>query len=122
MATLPDPIKIDDITSGRIEPQAIHAELERLKSEINVLRSDMSAFLKALATVAEHQSQQSYYDGLVSKVNAMKSDISEFCAQYNRLLPIINLTQIKLGHEVEVSSSAPSGPKGGRTKSVTSVT
>ncbi|OBA21902.1 hypothetical protein METBIDRAFT_77445 [Metschnikowia bicuspidata var. bicuspidata NRRL YB-4993] len=114
MATLPEQIKIDDITSGRVDPQVIYAELEHLKSEINILRSDMSVFLKALATIPESQSQQVYYDNLLAKVLTIRLDIKGFCAQYNRLLPIINLTQIKLGHEVEVLSGLSNGTTNGK--------
>lgn len=121
MATLPDSIKIDDIASGRIDPHTIYTELERLKLEINVLRSDMLVFLKALATIPENQSQQAYYDNLVTTVQTIRGDIADFCAQYNRLLPIINLTQIKLGHDVEVLSGQLSG-KQTRTKSTGSNT
>lgn len=99
---LPDIIKIDDISSGRIDPNLIYQELERLKVEINILRNDMSLFLKALATIPDNQSQQEYYKIIVLRLRTVQNSIKEYCVEYNKLLPIINLSQIKLGHEVEI--------------------
>lgn len=99
---LPDQIKIDDISSGKIDPELIYQELERLKVEINILRNDMSLFLKALATIPENQSQQEYYKIITLRLRTVQNSIKEYCVQYNKLLPIINLSQIKLGHEVEI--------------------
>ncbi|CAL1217156.1 hypothetical protein FOB58_004809 [Candida parapsilosis] len=98
---LPDSIKIDDITSGRIDPQLIYNEIERLKAEINILRNDMSMFLQALATILEDNSPQEYYRTTMSRLETVQESIQEYCERYNKLLPIINLAQIKLGHEVE---------------------
>lgn len=102
---LPDNIKIDDIALGKIEPSVIYAELERLKVEINILRNDMSFFVQALATVPPHQSQHEYYKVVALRLQTVQASIKDYCAQYNRLLPIINLAQIKLGHEVEIAPS-----------------
>lgn len=99
---LPDVIKIDDIASGRIEPQLIYEELDRLKVEINILRNDMSLFIKALATIPENQSQQEYYKTAKARLKTVQASIEDYCTQYYKLLPIINLAQIKLGHEVEI--------------------
>ncbi|EMG47067.1 hypothetical protein SBY92_002128 [Candida maltosa Xu316] len=98
---LPNSIKIDDITSGKIDPQSIYDEIDRLKAEINILRNDMSLFLKALATIPSNQSQQEYYKVVVSRLKTVQVSINEYCEKYNKLLPIINLAQIKLGHDVE---------------------
>lgn len=102
MSELPATIKIDDITSGRIEPEVIYAELERLKVEINILRHDMSIFVKTLASIPEGQTQLAYYANVESKLRVVQKSITDYYAQYVRLLPIINLAQIKLGHEVEI--------------------
>lgn len=112
---LPDTIKIDDITSGKIDPQLIYDEIDRLKAEINILRNDMSLFLKALATIPSNQSQQEYYKLVVSRLKTVQISIKEYCEKYNKLLPIINLAQIKLGHEVEA-------PPQNKIKSETSTT
>lgn len=101
MATLPDSIKIDDIASGKIQPETIYAELDRLKVEVNVLRNDMSLLVQALGSIGDNQSQQEYYNTLTARLQTVKAAIKDYCAQYNRLLPIINLAQIKLGQEVE---------------------
>lgn len=106
MTTLPDLIKIDDIANGKVASEDIYAELHRLKMEVNILRNDMSLFIKALATIPDNQSQQEYHDNLVQKVHLVKKTIKEYCSQYNRLLPIINLTQIKLGQDVEILNGA----------------
>ncbi|KAI5958656.1 hypothetical protein KGF57_002501 [Candida theae] len=98
---LPESIKIDDITSGRIDPQLIYNEIERLKAEINILRHDMSQFLSALATIPESNSPLDYYRTTMTKLETVQQSIQEYCERYNKLLPIINLAQIKLGHEVE---------------------
>lgn len=99
---LPDVIKIDDIASGKIEPNLIYNELDRLKVEINILRNDMSLFIKALATIPENQNEQEYYKVAVLRLKTVQSSIKEYCVQYYKLLPIINLAQIRLGHEVEI--------------------
>ncbi|CAX42426.1 conserved hypothetical protein [Candida dubliniensis CD36] len=110
---LPDIIKIDEITSGKIDPQLIYDEIERLKAEINTLRNDMSLFLKALATIPTNQSQMEYYKLVVSRLKTVQNSIVDYCDKYNKLLPIINLAQIKLGHDVEgpppskIKSEAP---------------
>lgn len=101
-SNLPEVIRIDDISSEKIDPQLIYQELERLKVEINILRNDMSLFLKALATIPESRSQQEYYKIIVLRLHTVQASIKDYCVQYNRLLPIINLSQIKLGHEVEI--------------------
>ncbi|CAK9441285.1 uncharacterized protein LODBEIA_P51540 [Lodderomyces beijingensis] len=106
---LPNSIKIDDITSGRIDPKLIYEEIERLKAEINILRNDMSSFLKALATIPENGSQQEYYGTVILRLQTMQQSINEYCERYNKLLPIINLAQIKLGHEVEAPAPALKG-------------
>ena len=103
---LPDLIKIDDITSGRIDPNLIYEEIEMLKAEINVLRNDMSSFLKALATIPEDGSRNEYYQNVIQRLQTVQNDIAEYCERYNKLLPIINLAQIKLGHEVEAPPSS----------------
>lgn len=103
---LPDSIRIDDIASGRVEPDLIFAELERLKVEISILRNDMSLFVQALATIPTNQSQQDYYKTVVLRLQSIKKSIHEYCEEYHKLLPIINLAQIKLGHEVEVVPNA----------------
>lgn len=100
---LPEVIKIDDITSGKIDPTVIYQEIERLKYEINILRNDMSLFIKSLATIPEGFNQQEYYKNVARRLQVLQNTIKEYCVQYNRLLPIINLSQIKLGHEVEVT-------------------
>lgn len=107
---LPDLIKIDDITSGKIDPSLIFNELERLKVEINILRNDMSLLVKALATIPPDQSQQEYYRVVVLRLKSVQTSIKDYCAKYNKLLPIINLAQIKLGHEVEIIPQNPTGP------------
>lgn len=99
---LPEVLKIDDITSGKIEPDVIYGEIERLKLEINILRHDMSAFVKALADISEDSDQQEYYRTIAMRLKVVQESIKDYCTQYNKLLPIINLSQIKLGHEVEV--------------------
>lgn len=99
---LPQVLKIDDITSGKIDPQAIYKELDRLKVEVNILRNDMSLFLRALASASPSQSQQEYRKLLAQRLEAVNVSIQDYCRQYNRLLPVINLAQIRLGHEVEV--------------------
>ncbi|KGR13350.1 hypothetical protein MG9_03817 [Candida albicans P37037] len=110
---LPDILKIDEITSGKIDPQLIYDEIERLKAEINTLRNDMSLFLKALATIPPNQSQTEYYKLVVSRLKKVQDSIDDYCEKYNKLLPIINLAQIKLGHDVE-------GPPPSKIKSETS--
>ena len=90
----------------------IYDEIERLKAEINTLRNDMSLFLKALATIPPNQSQTEYYKLVVSRLKVQDS-IDDYCEKYNKLLPIINLAQIKLGHDVE-------GPPPSKIKSETS--
>ncbi|CAK7894429.1 hypothetical protein CAAN1_02S05864 [[Candida] anglica] len=105
MSGLPATIKIDDITSGRIDPNDIYKELERLKVEINVLRHDMTMFVRALATIPQGQSQSEYFNSIESRLKTVRAGISEYYEQYARLLPVINLAQIKLGHEVELVSS-----------------
>lgn len=102
MAELPEIIKIDDITSGKIEPSLIYDEIERLKVEINVLRNDMSSLVKSLATIPEGSSQGDYYRNVSEKLKVIQKSIKNYCNEYNRLLPIINLAQIKLGNEAEV--------------------
>lgn len=99
---LPEVLKIDDITSGRIDPDLIYNEIERLKLEINILRHDMSSFVKALAAIPEGSDQQQYYKTIAVGLKVIQESIKDYCTQYNKLLPIINLSQIKLGHEVEV--------------------
>ncbi|KGU08039.1 hypothetical protein MEY_03805 [Candida albicans 19F] len=110
---LPDILKIDEITSGKIDPQLIYDEIERLKAEINTLRNDMSLFLQALATIPPNQSQTEYYKLVVSRLKKVQDSIDDYCEKYNKLLPIINLAQIKLGHDVE-------GPPPSKIKSETS--
>ncbi|ODV77807.1 uncharacterized protein CANTADRAFT_53986 [Suhomyces tanzawaensis NRRL Y-17324] len=124
MEKLPDPIRIDDVTSGKIDPTLIYNELDRLKLEINILRNDMSLFVKALATIPQNQSQQEYYTVVLLRLKTVQNSIKEYCIQYNKLLPIINLAQIKLGHEVEIlnqngsqgSANSPSKTVGAKTK------
>lgn len=116
MSALPDVIKIDDIVSSKIDPQTIYNELDRLKVEVNILRNDMSLFVKALATIPENYSQQEYYNKLVAKLQTVRAGIDEYCAQYNRLLPIINLALIKLGQEVEGSKGGVSPQKDGKKR------
>ncbi|ODV67612.1 hypothetical protein HYPBUDRAFT_152478 [Hyphopichia burtonii NRRL Y-1933] len=107
---LPDVIKIDDIASGKIEPTLIYNELDRLKVEINVLRNDMTLFIKALATVPDNQRQDEYYRTAVQRLKCVQNSIKEYCNEYYKLLPIINLAQIKLGHEVEIVPQANKTP------------
>lgn len=100
-----EPIRIDDIASGKIDPQSIYDELDRLQTEVNILRNDMSMFVKALATIHPNQNQQEYYDRLALRLATVKQSIHDYCLQYNHLLPVINLAQIKLGNEVETQTS-----------------
>lgn len=95
-------IKIDDITSGKVDAQVVYAELERLKIEINVLRKDMTLFIKALANIPSDHSQQDYYQMVSFRLKTIQQSIKEYCEQYEKILPIINLAQIRLGHEVEI--------------------
>lgn len=106
-----DSIKIDDIVSSKIDPETIFKELERLKVEVNILRNDMLLFLRALATIPDNQSQQEYYNTLTAKLNTVRASIHDYCTQYNRLLPVINLAQIKLGQEAEVLGTKESPKK-----------
>lgn len=101
MSNLPDPIKIDDIASGKIDPEDIYAELDRLKAEINILRNDMAQFVRALALIPPNVNQQQYYATISNRLRTVQKGIKEYCAQYNHLLPVINLSQIKLGYEAE---------------------
>lgn len=110
---LPHVIRIDDVSSGKIDPSLIYEELDRLKREINLLRNDMASFVKAFATVPPDMTTDEYHRNIASKLLTLQQDIRTYCLQYNKLLPIINLSQIKLGHEVETlppssSSSASS--------------
>lgn len=108
---LPAAIRIDDIASSKVDPDTIYKELDRLKVEVNVLRNDMSLFVQALATIPENQSQQEYYNTLMEKLQTVKAGILEYCVQYNRLVPIINLAQIKLGHDIEGNSKGNASPQ-----------
>lgn len=112
LSRLPESIKIDDITTGKIDPNLIYDEIDRLKAEINILKNDMSLFLKALATIPPNQSQQEYYRIVMLRLKTVQTSIKEYCDKYNKLLPIINLAQIKLGHDVE----APPPPAPPSTK------
>lgn len=100
--SLPDTIKIDDITSGKIDSDVLFAEIDRLKVEVNILRNDMSLFLRTLASASSSQSQQEYHKLLTLRLETVTASIQEYSQQYNRLLPVINLAQIRLGYEVEV--------------------
>lgn len=100
--TLPETIKIDDIASGKIDTAVLFSEIDRLKVEANILRNDMSLFLRTLASASPNQSQQEYHKLLVLRLETVNASIHEYALQYNRLLPVINLAQIRLGHEVEV--------------------
>lgn len=111
LSDLPDPIKIDDIASGKVDSKDIFRELDRLKVEVNILRNDMSLFLKALATIPQNQSQLEYREVLRSKLQTVQASIRDYCAQYNRLLPIINLAQIKLGQDAETLPKNYSSPQ-----------
>ncbi|KAK6198695.1 uncharacterized protein RJT21DRAFT_50599 [Scheffersomyces amazonensis] len=103
---LPDLIKIDDITSGKIDPQLIYQELNRLKVELNILRNDMNNFLRVLIDIPTNANgdvnEHEYFKVIASRLKTLKETINEYCLEYNKLLPIINLAQIKLGHEVEI--------------------
>lgn len=110
MSQLPESIKIDDVASGRIEASVIYEELERLKLEINMLRNEISTFVKALVTISDDMSQQSYYDSIEQRIFSVREAISKYCVRYNRLIPVINLTQIKLGQNVEILSAKATSP------------
>ncbi|KAK6464510.1 hypothetical protein DFJ63DRAFT_71534 [Scheffersomyces coipomensis] len=125
---LPDFIKIDDIMSGRIDPQLIYQELNRLKVELNILRNDMNNFLKVLIDIPTNANgdinEHEYFKIISSRLKTLKETINEYCLEYNRLLPIINLAQIKLGHEVEIlplpnNNKANSNTANGNTGSTT---
>lgn len=116
---LPESIKIDDITSGKIDANLIYDEIDRLKAEINILKNDMSLFLKALASIPPNQSQQEYYRIVILKLKTVQTSIKEYCDKYNKLLPIINLAQIKLGHDVE---APPPNTRNSRTPTANNTT
>lgn len=120
--SLPEVIRIDDVTSGKIDPTLIYNELDRLKVEINILRSDMSLFLKALVAIPDNQHQQEYFRVTVARLKIVQNSIVEYCIQYNKLLPIINLAQIRLGHEVEILPQQQGTPNLGGSISGTTPT
>lgn len=113
-----DAYKIDDITSGRVAPETLYAEIDQLKMEINLLRNEMSLFLQTLASISDNKSQHEYYALLVDQTKRVKSAIKEYCAKYNRLLAIINLAQIKLGQDAETGRAGQSPPKRKRSSVV----
>lgn len=116
---MPEAIKIDDIVAGRVDPDTVLQELDRLKVEVNILRNDMSLFIKALATVPENQGQQEYYTVLALRLQTVKATIKEYCAQYNQLLPIINLAQIRLGQDADAAKSALPAKNGAKKRNST---
>lgn len=99
---LPDVVTINDVTLGRVDANHVYNELENLKVEISILRNDMSAFLKALATIPNNMNQHEYYNVVLLRLQAIQSLIKDYCNHYNNFLPIINLSQVQLGREVEV--------------------
>lgn len=101
---LPDVVNINDVTLGDIDANYVLNELENLKVEISILRNDMSAFLKALATISNSTSQQEYYNVIILRLQAMQSLIKDYCVHYNKFLPVINFSQVQLGRDVEVLS------------------
>lgn len=106
-----DAYKVDDIVSGRVPPEIVYSDIESLKAEVNLLRSSMSQFLNALATIPENESQQEYYTLLVHQTQTLKLAIKDYCGKYNRLVAIINLAQIKLGQDTDNGRSGPSPQK-----------
>lgn len=106
-----EPYKIDDITSARVTPETLYSEIDQLKVEVNLLRNDMSQFLKALATVPENKSQHEYYAQVMEQTQSVKLAVKEYCAKYNRLAAIINLAQIKLGQDPDMARVGQSLPK-----------
>lgn len=110
--SLPETIKIDDINTGKILPQAIYEELDRMKVQLNILRNDMLVFVQLLATIPHDLSQQQYFNSVKLRLFVVQLSIKDYCAQYNRLLPFINLAQIRLGNELEIVASAPGNGNG----------
>lgn len=102
MSSLPDVIRIDDVSSGKIDPVLIFNELDRLKAQINLLRGDMASFVKAIATIPQGSSPTDYQREIYAQLKQLQQHIASYCAEYNKLLPIINLSQIRLGHDVEI--------------------
>ncbi|CCE83222.1 Piso0_003794 [Millerozyma farinosa CBS 7064] len=101
---LPEVIKIDDISSGKIDAKLIYQELDRLKFEVNILRNDLSLFLQSLGHIPPSTSQMEYYKVVTTRLDTLQKTIKQYCQKYNRMLPILNLAQIKLGNEVETLS------------------
>ena len=113
---LPDVVNINDVTLGDIDANYVLNELENLKVEISILRNDMSAFLKALATIPNNTSQQEYYNVIILRLQAMQSLIKDYCVHYNKFLPVINFSQVQLGRDVEVLSQQHKSSSGVSTK------
>lgn len=113
---LPDVVNINDVTLGDIDANYVLNELENLKVEISILRNDMSAFLKALATIPNNTSQQEYYNVIILRLQAMQSLIKDYCVHYNKFLPVINFSQVQLGRDVEVLSQQHESGSGVSTK------
>lgn len=110
MTSLPDVLRIDDVSSGKIDPVLIFNELDRLKAEINLLRGDMASFVKAIATIPQGHSPTDYQREIYAQLKQLQQHIQSYCADYNKLLPIINLSQIRLGHDVEIAPPSSKDP------------
>ncbi|KAG7195208.1 uncharacterized protein KQ657_003734 [Scheffersomyces spartinae] len=80
----------------------MYDELDRMKIQLNILRNDMLVFIQLLATIPSDLSQQQYFNSVKLRLFVVQQSIKEYCAQYNKLLPIINLAQIRLGNELEI--------------------
>lgn len=110
--------KIEDISSGRVPAEEVYQEMERLKTDISLLRTEMAQFLTALATVHENTSQHAYYAQLATRTAGVRAAIKDYCARYHRLLDVISYSQIKLNQEPEVwSAQSPKKKRGSVGKS-----
>lgn len=124
-----EPISIQDLESGKIDLDALIAEVQQLRSKIPELRYEMCKYLQIMSSVDESTVPGSFYSEVASQVTAIQSTLESYYEEYRRLLPVIRYSKAHNGlnpddsisfnrHDVAVDSrlvqDQPTPQSGGR--------
>ncbi|QOU19166.1 hypothetical protein BRETT_004387 [Brettanomyces bruxellensis] len=127
-------VSIQDLETGKVDLDAVLAEVKSLRKKISQLRYEMCQYFITLSSIDDNTIPSVVYNQVAAQVNTLQKSCNAYLERYKNLLPIIRYAKLKRGmgpneemkvvkHEVPVNTAkaakAASSGKGGKQTGTT---
>ena len=111
-------VSIQDLEAGKVDLDAVLAEVKSLRKKISQLRYEMCQYFITLSSIDDNTIPSVVYNQVAAQVNTLQKSCNAYLERYKNLLPIIRYAKLKRGmgpneemkvvkHEVPMASAKP---------------